>query len=269
VRGLESASATDRIMACFSKINFDPLTARNIQIKTGLALEKFQQFILELENSQRVFKTIQSHEEFYFSIDQINRVVADMEFNLKQFHQRFPGRRGKSQPELQSQVLKKRSVALFQLALDVGVKSGMLKLIEDNIALASFNSELSNEQQQRVDKLEDLYKTAGYNPPLYKEVQEKFEIEETELRELITILRENKKLIPIDENIFFHVEAVQKAIDVVRNYFLTNEKLQVPQFKDLTNTTRKFAIPLLNYLDNTGYTTRDGDFRFAGHNLKT
>jgi selenocysteine-specific elongation factor len=142
-------------------------------------------------------------------------------------------------------------------------------LIEENIALASFHSELPHEQQLWVDKLENLYQTAGYNPPLYKEVLEKFGIEEKKLRELITILRENKKLIPIDENIFFHVEAVQKAIDLVRNYFLTNEKLQVPKFKDLTNTTRKFAIPLLNYLDNNGYTTRDADIRLAGPKLKT
>jgi selenocysteine-specific elongation factor len=246
VKGLESQSASDRILACFSKISPDQQTARH-----------------------KVFKTIQSNEDYYFSIDQINEFVADIEQNLKQFHQKFPGRPGKSPPELQSQVLKKRAVALFQLALDVGVNSGILKLIEENIALASFHSELPHEQQLWVDKLENLYQTAGYNPPLYKEVLEKFGIEEKKLRELITILRENKKLIPIDENIFFHVEAVQKAIDLVRNYFLTNEKLQVPKFKDLTNTTRKFAIPLLNYLDNNGYTTRDADIRLAGPKLKT
>ena len=58
-----------------------------------------------------------------------------------------------------------------------------------------------------------------------------------------------------------------KLISMLKSYFLSKEKLSVPEFKTLTHLTRKTAIPLLEYLDKSGFTFREENERIKGDRL--
>ena len=103
---------------------------------------------------------------------------------------------------------------------------------------------------------------------MLSEISSELDLDEKNLREFITILRNNHKLVPVDEKIFFHRKYIDKAIQLVQAYFVNNDELKVSDFRELLETTRKYAIPLLSYLDENGYTERREDVRIAGAKLR-
>ncbi len=267
IEGLSSDLPKERVLAVFSSRDFDVYTLDLLRIKTGLNRSDLKILIDELEHDKLIYRSIHGKDEIFFSHEQIAKVLAKISTILTAYHERFPGRYGMPITELQSQVLKQRNDQLFQIAINTGVSRNLLRSLRNSIALASFQKKLTEVQKQKIELIENRYKTAGFNPPLINELISEFKIEMDTLRELLRLLRWSKKLIPIDEKIFFHTDTVQKAIEMIRVYFRTNNELKVTQFKELVNTTRKYAIPLLTYLDSEGYTNRQGEIRIAGPKL--
>ncbi len=268
IEGLSSDLPKERVLAVFSSRDFNAYTVDRLRIKTGLNRSDLRKLINELEQDKLIFRSIRGKDELFFSHDQINTVLTNISTILTKYHERFPGRDGMPITELQSQLLKQRNDQLFQIAINAGINTNLLRSSRDNIALASFQTKLTEEQKQQIELIENRYKTSGFNPPLINELISEFKIEMETLRELLKLLRSSKKLIPVDEKIFFHADSIQKAIEMISVYFQTNNELKVSQFKELINTTRKYAIPLLTYFDSEGYTDRQDEIRIAGSKLK-
>jgi selenocysteine-specific elongation factor len=57
---------------------------------------------------------------------------------------------------------------------------------------------------------------------------------------------------------------MDKILETLRDYFLKHSEIRAGEFKDLINSTRKYAIPILTFLDEKGYTIRQGDIRIKG-----
>ncbi len=268
IEGLSSDLPKERVLAVFSSRDFNAYTVDRLRIKTGLNRSDLRKLINELEQDKLIFRSIRGKDELFFSHDQINTVLTNISTILTKYHERFPGRDGMPITELQSQLLKQRNDQLFQIAINAGINTNLLRSSRDNIALASFQTKLTEEQKQQIELIENRYKTSGFNPPLINELISEFKIDMETLRELLKLLRSSKKLIPVDEKIFFHADSIQKAIEMISVYFQTNNELKVSQFKELINTTRKYAIPLLTYFDSEGYTDRQDEIRIAGSKLK-
>ena len=71
------------------------------------------------------------------------------------------------------------------------------------------------------------------------------------------------------EDLYFHQAAIEALKAALIDFLKQNREITVNQFKDLTQTSRKFSIPLLEYFDSTRTTVRVGDPEAAGGRLKT
>jgi selenocysteine-specific elongation factor len=69
------------------------------------------------------------------------------------------------------------------------------------------------------------------------------------------------RLIKVKEDLFFHQAAINELKAALIDFLKTNQEITVNQFKDLTQTSRKFTIPLLEYFDTTRTTVRVGEAR--------
>lgn len=72
------------------------------------------------------------------------------------------------------------------------------------------------------------------------------------------------KIIKIDDNIYFHIDGINKAKDAIAQYIKENEKISLGETRDVLKTSRKYALPLLLYLDRSRFTRRMGDDRVLG-----
>ncbi|MCR4415423.1 MAG: SelB C-terminal domain-containing protein, partial [Thermoguttaceae bacterium] len=78
----------------------------------------------------------------------------------------------------------------------------------------------------------------------------------------IRILGEHQRLVCVGEGLWFHDEAVARARQILVDYLRKEGRLESVRFKYLLDTTRKFALPLLDYFDRVGLLRRSGNTRF-------
>jgi selenocysteine-specific elongation factor len=118
------------------------------------------------------------------------------------------------------------------------------------------------DESKSLVRIESLFKARLFNPPSRQEVIEAVKILPENVDKSLQILIEQERLIRVENDLFFHVDAVEKAKQILIEFISKEGKLESVKFKYLLDTTRKFAIPLLDYLDRIGVTQRVGNTRY-------
>ena len=81
------------------------------------------------------------------------------------------------------------------------------------------------------------------------------------MQEIIKLLTSQGSLVKVKEDLLFHRSAIDLLKEKLIAYLKQHNEISVPQFKDLTQTSRKFAIPLMEYFDASRVTVRVGENR--------
>jgi selenocysteine-specific elongation factor len=121
---------------------------------------------------------------------------------------------------------------------------------------------LQPEEQKAKEQIEAAFASAGLSAPSVKEVLAKLSVEAKRAEKLLHILLREKNLVRVTAELIFHREALAQLKEQLSAYKKSKgDRISVPVFKDLTGITRKYAIPLLEYLDRERVTRRAGDER--------
>ena len=84
--------------------------------------------------------------------------------------------------------------------------------------------------------------------------------------ELLKFATHSKKLVRISEDLYYNPYQIEKIMEILDRFFQKNQDINVIQFKELMNISRKYAIDLLEYFDNQRFTIRKENIRVAGKN---
>jgi selenocysteine-specific elongation factor len=113
-----------------------------------------------------------------------------------------------------------------------------------------------------LSAITEIYRKAGLSAPLVSEVAGVLRVEESEMRGPITLLLREKILIPMgSKNLFIHHEALARLRSEISE--LRGQTVDIARFKQITGLSRKYAIPLLEYLDRERITRKTGDHRLV------
>ncbi|HWQ56189.1 MAG TPA: selenocysteine-specific translation elongation factor [Bryobacteraceae bacterium] len=129
----------------------------------------------------------------------------------------------------------------------------------ETVRLAAHRLVLRQDEEQAQASIERAFERAGLAVPAQAEVLAKSGVEPSRARSLLQILLRDKRLVRISEDLVFHRAAIEKLRGMLAAYKGT--RFTVPVFKEWTGISRKYAIPLLEYLDRERVTRREGDER--------
>jgi selenocysteine-specific elongation factor len=183
-----------------------------------------------------------------------------------EFHHSKPESPGMSTEQLLEASRLKKDV--FDGLLEKLVSQGGLVEKKHRLALPEHRETFSGDEQKLLSSVESLFKARPFDPPVYDEVVEHTKEDPEKIRKILKILLEQEQLVRVDKDLFFHREAVEQARRILTSYINKEGGLESVKFKYLLNTTRKFAIPLLDYFDRIGVTRRAGYTRYL-KNLTT
>ena len=138
------------------------------------------------------------------------------------------------------------------------------RLVEKNqrLALPEHRSTFRDEEGRLLEALDALFRDKIFSPPSIEEAAQQTGVAVDKATKAIDILRQHERLVQVEPGMVFHREAVDRARELLFAHFRKEGRLESVQFKYLLDTTRKFALPLLDYLDRTGVTRRVGNTRF-------
>ncbi len=118
------------------------------------------------------------------------------------------------------------------------------------------------EEARAKEQLEAAFASASLAVPAVTEVLAKLAVEAQRAEKLLQILLREKNLVRVSAELVFHRQALVQLREQLAAYKKARgDRISVPAFKELTGITRKYAIPLLEYLDREHVTRRAGDER--------
>ena len=109
--------------------------------------------------------------------------------------------------------------------------------------------------------IETAFASAGLKVPALKEVLAGLKVDRVRAQKIVTLLLRDKVLIKLSDDLVFHSSALAELRQRLLAHKTKSPKIDVAAFKELTGVSRKYAIPLLEYLDREHVTRRVGDER--------
>lgn len=179
-------------------------------------------------------------------LGQIKSVLAD-------YHQRYPLRLGMPRGELKSRL--KLETRLFNEAIERGKAEGELAATETSVRLYPHRVTFNPAQQAKIDKLLAEFKRAPYNTPLPKDVAA------TLGEEVMQALIEGEQLTRLSNDVILLTDTYREFVAWIIQYLRENQTVTVAQVRDVFDTSRKYALALLEYADQERITRRVGDER--------
>jgi selenocysteine-specific elongation factor len=153
--------------------------------------------------------------------------------------------------------------ALVQHTLDRLIQSKKLAGDQARVALADFKPKLSSNLRKLREKIIEAYRAARFAPPEQCSFAGAAGGNAANLPDLFDVCVEEGYLCKITTGVYLHAEAETDMIARVRSALAAGQGLTVGDIRDLLGTSRKFAVPICEYLDHLGLTERRGDLRFA------
>jgi selenocysteine-specific elongation factor len=177
---------------------------------------------------------------------------------LKTHHESQPLSEGLPREEARERLFGRSSPHIFDYVLSTLAAAGQI-VARDRVALAGHRVSLSGEDSRTRDEIERIVKEAGLAPPDAATLQTLVNVPAAIVDRISGLLVRQKTLVKLDA-LLFHADALAQLKADVRG-LKANARVDVPAFKERYGITRKYAIPLLEYLDRERITRRVGDAR--------
>ncbi|HMD09930.1 MAG TPA: selenocysteine-specific translation elongation factor [Candidatus Acidoferrum sp.] len=193
------------------------------------------------------------------AFDEVRRKIAE---RVERFHKENPLSPGIAREDLRASLGRRLRAETFRAALEELADEKKLDVQGEVVKRAGSQIVLQPEEAQAKSEIEKAFAQSGLAVPSVKEVLAKLSVEAKRAEKLLQILLREKNLVRVSPELIFHCDAlVQLKVQLAAYKKAKGERISVPIFKDLTGITRKYAIPLLEYLDRERVTRRAGDER--------
>jgi selenocysteine-specific elongation factor len=251
----------DEILAALALEDARGLDLARIIARTGWLEGEARATIQNLVETRRV-RVVSEQPLIVASSEGLDRLLADIEQELDQFHKQNPLVQGIAKEDLRGRVAERVKPEVFRVALDDLVARRKIAIAGDIVQRAGREIALSAEETRAKEQISAEFERAGLAAPAVNEVLGKLPVDAKRAQKLLQILIREKTLVKVTDELVFHKSAVEHLRALLTSYKKKNgERLPIAAFKELTQVTRKYAIPLLEYLDRERLTRRVGNER--------
>ena len=178
---------------------------------------------------------------------------------VEAFHRANPLVAGISKEQLRETVSAPPEV--FSALLDILVGEKTFEVDGEIVRLPGRGVVMKDEEAESKKIIEAAFSSAGLRVPFLKDVLAGLKVDKARAQKIVTLMLRDKLLVKVSEELTFHHSALAELKKKISALKASTPKIDVARFKDLTGVSRKYAIPLLEYLDRERVTKRVGDVR--------
>ena len=276
---MDSADDAKVLTEIVKDISIDFPTVEYLSKKMNYAIDDAIQLVKKIssENSIVVINEQNSNDIDKNSIilsnkffEGIKKYIQDI---LSKFHKENELMKGMQKEQLKSILFKRYTRVgdtVFERILDYIIGKGIINKHNELISDANFNVAVDDKVTGVMGEIIDLYKNYGFEPQ-----ENKIAIEELakgslkdklKLRQLLVDLSKDGKLIKLSKDYYMHVDYYNKALAIIKKHMDENGQLSMPELRTLLETSRKYAILIMDYTDQKRITELHGLTRVKGAN---
>ncbi len=237
---------------------YEAVTIEELSKATGSSSELVTASLGSLMENGTVFALRDGEYISQYGLELINSTLLH---NLQEYHNNFPLRLGYPKEDMRSRFFSSINSKTFNLILKyfevknvLANRNNLLSIIEHKI--------IPNEKQKEViTKITEALGREAFSPPSLTEIKATISISDDEFMEIINYMITEQIIIRVSPEMYFTSAAIEKGKEIISEYFAQEKELSLARTRDILNTTRKYALPLIEYYDKVRFTRRIGDVR--------
>jgi selenocysteine-specific elongation factor len=260
LRKLEIGTREETLQAMVER-NILGVSGEEITARTGWMAEEVRASAEQLAEAKSL-RIISVEPPILLGVGFFRDIERKLFERVERFQKDNPLLPGIAREDLRASLGKRTRVEAFRAALQELLETKKLTAQGETVKKAGSEITLSAEETRAREQIEAAFAKAGLAVPPVNEVLAQLAIEKARAERILQILLREKVLVRVNAELIFHRVALEKLAGMLREYKKAKgERIGVPSFKELTGITRKYAIPLLEYLDRQRLTRRVGDER--------
>lgn len=261
---LVSADETERIALLVEMTGERGMNYAELAARSGSTDEAIKRAADSLTKTKRLVAAVANPLLLIARVD-FENLAKQVRAMLKDFHSRLPLESGMGREEVREKIFANLPPEIFRAVLAQLAERNEVIAEKDLLRLAAHRVALSAEEQAAKDHLAEIYARAALQPISLEEAiaqaGSQSGIDQARATRFAQMLVNSGELVKVAD-LVFHRSAVEGLRETLQRHKAEHgARLDVGAFKDLTGISRKYAIPLLEYLDRQRITRRVGDAR--------
>lgn len=238
-----------------------PVEAGGLSGAVGLDESTVERAIAELAAADRIRVIDVDNQRFLIDTEFYAELARRIGEIVALYHRDYPLREGYPREELRSRLFAGVGSRVFQGLLQKMAEDGVVAIQPQVVTSVGFTGEPPAEVRSVLAALEEIYRKAGFQPPRWEDAVAQLAVAPESAVEYLTCLMRAGILVKLSEEQLIHREALREAQEIIVGTLHEKAEISLGEVRDLLNTSRKHALPLLEYLDSKRVTKRMGDKR--------
>jgi selenocysteine-specific elongation factor len=251
----------ERMLLFIEEADRKGLTQQQLATRLGIFGNPLKK-LLQLPLSRGEIVVVDSERQWMVAGSVVEHLAVTITDVLRRYHDENPLKSGLATEELRSGLKTPVDQKLFHYVINSLIKRNAIVQDQAELRLADFKVTLQVDEQDMKDRILKVYKDGGLAPPNLQEVVAGLgDFPAKQVQQVLNLLLQEKKLVKVSESLYFEADHLDELGKKITSYIQRHGEIDAPRFKDLTGLTRKYSIPLLEYLDKIKLTIRIGDKR--------
>ncbi len=257
---LATAKEEELLLYYVKKKGEQGIEIKNLQLHTALFGKTLENLLKNLSQELIVLKS--GEETLLFSKEALEELKKEILEKLEKFHQFNPFSLGLTKEFLKSRLSSSPRDIFYEKALEELLNEGKIAREKEIYFLPNYKKD-SSDIEKLKKQIEEKFLKEGLTPRDYDEILSEFGKDFQAAEELFKVLLREGRLVKLTEKIVIHRNYMDEVEKKVRKFFEKNQELTVSDFRKLVGegVSRKYLIPMLEYLDKQKITLRIGDKR--------
>jgi selenocysteine-specific elongation factor len=255
LRKLVTAEPGEKLLARVTRRGAEGMSIAEAVAETGWLPEMIAGYAAQLTRTGKLLQL----NDLMVAGDTLKALQTEMQSEVEAFHRANPLVAGIGREELRERLHLRAEV--FDGVLQVLTREKKLACAGEAVHAAGRGVVLGDEEAQAKRQIEEAFAKAGLQVPALKDVLASLPLDKTRAQKIVTLLLRERVLTKLADDLVFHRDALDQLRGLIVGAKVKTPKLNVASFKELTGVSRKYAIPLLEYLDRERVTRRVGDER--------
>jgi selenocysteine-specific elongation factor len=188
----------------------------------------------------------------------IEKKILDL---ITAFHKDNSLKPGLDKEELKGGLRVRLHQKVLNMAVDGLLKKKQIEAEGSKLRLPGFKAGVGKDQGAYKDKIVEAIKKGGSQPPLREELPALLGITDKDAKDLLKLLGDEGRTVRINDSFHLHKDTIENIRADLKKHLEEKKEITMAEFRDLAKTSRKFAVPIMEYFDSQKLTQRVGDKR--------
>jgi selenocysteine-specific elongation factor len=180
---------------------------------------------------------------------------------IHQYHRVNPLKPGLDKEELKGMLKMRVAAKILNTAIEGLLKKKQIEADGSKLKVPGFKAARGAIQDEVKNKIVEAITKGGTQPPIREELPTLFGITEKDAKDLMKLLAEEGRIVRINDSLHLDKKILEQVRANLKQYLENKKEITMAEFRDLAKTSRKFAVPLMEYFDSQKLTQRVGDKR--------